>query len=71
MTNAGRISAAGTNSIGVILGSGGAVANQSGGTISGAGLGVYFSGGSGSATNAGTISGGSASVVFAGGGVTR
>ncbi len=46
------------------------MANQSGGTISGAGFGVDFSGGSGSATNAGTISGGAASVVFAGGGVS-
>ena len=42
------------------------VTNQSGGTISGSGFGVYFSGGSGSMTNAGTISGGAASVVFAG-----
>jgi hypothetical protein len=58
VTNAGRISASGTNSIGVNLGSGGAVTNQSGGTISGAGFGVDFSGGSGSATNAGTITGG-------------
>ncbi len=68
VANAGRISASGTNSIGVNLGSGGTLTNQSGGTISGAGFGVYFSGGSGSATNAGTISGGAASVVFAGSG---
>ena len=68
VTNAGRISAAGMNSIGVNLGSGGAVTNQSGGIISGAGFGVYLSGGSGSATNAGSISGGSGSVAFAGSG---
>ena len=44
----------------------GAGEHESGGTISGASIGVYSGGGSGSATNAGTISGGAASPASAG-----
>jgi hypothetical protein len=51
---------------GVFLEDGGTVNNESGGAISGNGIGVYVKGGSGAVTNGGTISGGTASVQFAG-----
>jgi hypothetical protein len=68
VTNAGWISAAAMNSIGVNFGSGGAVTNRTGAMISGGSLGVYLRGSSGSVTNAGSIAGGSASVAFEGSG---
>ena len=71
VTNAGTISATGRSptgalSRGVFLEDGGTVNNQSGGAISGSGIGVDVKGGSGAVTNAGTINGGTASVQFAG-----
>jgi hypothetical protein len=72
VTNAGAITATGTApngalSSGVFLGDGGTVTNESGGSISGAGIGVSIAGG-GTVTNAGAIGGGTASVQFAGAG---
>ena len=66
VTNAGSITGAGTNSIGVILALGGAVTNQTGGAINGGADGVYIEAAAGTVTNAGTIGGKTASVVFAG-----
>ena len=58
-----------TSGDGVSLNAGGAVTNQTGGTIAGARYGVYVTGGAGTVTNAGTIGGASGSVVFAGSGL--
>ena len=66
MTNSGTIGGAGTNSVGVSLGSGGSVTNKLGAAINGGALGVYIKGGSGQVTNSGTIGGKAASVAFEG-----
>lgn len=66
VTNAGSITGAGTNSVGVILALGGAVTNLTGGAINGGADGVYIEAAAGTVTNAGTIGGKTASVVFAG-----
>lgn len=55
VTNSGMISAAGVYGTGVKLALGGAVTNQTTGTISGSGGGVYVYGGSGAVTNSGAI----------------
>jgi hypothetical protein len=61
VTNAGKISGTGTNSMGLILASGGTVKNQNNGTISGVAQGVFMGGGTSSLTNAGHIYGTAAS----------
>ena len=75
VANTGGIYSTGTNSASVILGLGGAVTNQSGGTISGVGAGVSINGGVGSVINAGHISGAAPSSIGAllesGGAVTN
>ena len=64
MTNSGSINA--TSGVGVDLGSGGVVNNQTGGTIHGGSDGVYITGAAGAVTNMGTIGGAVGSVAFAG-----
>jgi hypothetical protein len=64
VTNSGSINA--PDGVGVDLGSGGVVNNQTGGTINGGADGVYVTGAAGTVTNTGTISGKIGSVGFAG-----
>jgi hypothetical protein len=75
VTNSGQIVGAGTNATGVRLGSGGTLTNQSGGTISGPGVGVFINGASSSVVNAGDVYGtaasGTGAVLMGGGSVTN
>jgi uncharacterized protein with beta-barrel porin domain len=66
VTNSGSIT--GSGGVGVYLGGGGSVTNQTGGTISGIVSGVRISGGAGQVTNAGTIKANGYGVYLGGGG---
>ncbi|MBN9559573.1 MAG: hypothetical protein J0H14_02450, partial [Alphaproteobacteria bacterium] len=65
VTNAGSITATGSNGAGVYLSGGGGITNQTGGSISGAYIGITILRGSGRVTNSGRILNG---VYLAGGG---
>jgi hypothetical protein len=71
LTNSGGISATGANSAGVDLAHGGVVTNNSTGSISGTGFGVFASGAAGTVANNGHITGPHGVALQAGGNVTN
>ncbi|MGO8914209.1 MAG: beta strand repeat-containing protein, partial [Bradyrhizobium sp.] len=71
VTNSGSIISASASGAGVGLGSGGSITNNSGGSISGGGFGVFATGASGTLSNSGSISGAHGVGFEAGGSITN